>query len=170
MPDCAPHLDENASAVPGLSPGIVVDDECLFREVYKPRDVDANGKVKPAAIPLEDLKHRGWSVHRGWYVSRKAVECAIQVRLQRSQEAQAAEISILKAGDVRQHQDAGKQAFAVIDTAIPDNPAHASIYAVCQGKKSRMRELRYCLLEQLQENMGPIDWAFGEAQESQRRR
>ena len=66
------HLDESVSAAPGVSPGVVLDDEILIRELYNPNDI-SEGEVKNNATPRQDLVHRGLSCHRLKYVSKSTV-------------------------------------------------------------------------------------------------
>ena len=82
MPCQSPHLDESTTAAPGVSPGIVADNEILLREVLNPDHV-VNGELLSSAIPLKDLKGRGFSVHRREYVTQRFVESSIDQKLVR---------------------------------------------------------------------------------------
>jgi hypothetical protein len=73
-------LDESTTAAPGISPGIVADNEILLREVLNPDHV-VNGELQSAAIPLKDLNGRGFSVHRRKYVTQGFVESSISQKL-----------------------------------------------------------------------------------------
>lgn len=80
MPCQSPHLDEKTSAAPGISPGPVVDGEILLREMLNPDHV-VEKVVQPSAVPLMDLRKRGFSVHRLDHVTRKFVEDSISEKL-----------------------------------------------------------------------------------------
>lgn len=158
----SPHLDEHTSAAPGLSPGIVEDDECLLRELFNPQHIK-NGELQPAAISLKDLRRCGFSVHRMKYVTAEFVKASIEERLSRPRKGEPWKnegAAKLKALEVRQILFDGRQAFVVIDTAEPNNRGHASIYAATPGKGDpHARELRKLLLPFLQKRM-PVDKAF----------
>ncbi len=157
-----PHLDEQSSAAPGLSPGIVKDDEYLLRELFNPQHVE-NGELKLAAISLKDLRSRGFSVHRMKYVTPECVKASIEGRLSRPRKGAPWKnegAAKLKALDVRQILCDGRQAFVVIDTAEQNNRGHASIYVAAPEKGDQYaRELRQLLLPFLQKRM-PVDKAF----------
>ena len=57
---------------------------------------------------------------------------------------------------MREITDDEEQAFVVIDTAIPENPGHASIYAATTGlSDGQLRDLRERLLPLLEQRMRP---------------
>jgi hypothetical protein len=74
------HLNERLSAAPGLSPGIVEDDELLLREMFNPEHV-RDGKVIERAVSVDDLRIRGFSVHRMKHVNPAMIKAAIAIRL-----------------------------------------------------------------------------------------
>ena len=156
MPCQTPHLDENTTAAPGISPSTVVDEENLIREVLNP-DHFVNGQVVSAAIPLSDLQERGFSVHRLEYVTRKFVENAINQKLARPYQdmPRASEgVARFSARAVREFRDNGNQAFVVVDAATISNPGHASIYLSKVGMKgSQARSMRNKLLPLLEYRM-----------------
>jgi hypothetical protein len=162
MPVSPPHLDEHVSAAPGFSPGIVENDELLLRELFNPQHV-RNGEVLPTAISLQDLRSRGFSVHRMKYVRAEFVQALMEERLSRPGRDEPWKnegVAKLKALAVRQLRADDQQAFVVIDTAQQDNRGHASIYAAAPGKgDAHARELRLLLLPLLQKRM-PVDKAF----------
>ena len=77
MPCGSPHLDEAATAAPGISPGPVTDAEFLLREMLNPDHV-VEGEVRPSAVSLRDLRERGFSVNRMDHVSQHFVERALR--------------------------------------------------------------------------------------------
>ena len=149
MPCQTPHLDEASSAAPDTSPGIVEDDESLLRSVFNPDHVK-DGQVQPSAIPLRDLQERGFSVNRLQYVNQEFVEDAISRTLARTFQGTAREsegVASFQARTVRDIRDDGSQVFVVIDTALPDNRGHASIYlADPEIRPSQARRMREKLL------------------------
>ena len=162
MSDSPLHLDEHISANPGLSPGVVEDDELLLRELFKPHHI-RNGELRPAAISAKDLVLRGFSVNRMKHVTTEFVKASIEKRLSKSRKGESWEeegVAKLKALEVRQIQFDGRQAFVVIDTAEPNNRGHASIYAASPEKgEPHAREIRDLLLPFLEKRM-PVDEAF----------
>ena len=162
MPCQSPHLDESTTAAPGVSPGIVADNEILLREVLNPDHV-VNGELLSSAIPLKDLKGRGFSVHRREYVTQRFVESSIGQKLVRpfgKETRGAEEFALFSTRTVRKLQNDGLQAFVVIDTGMHSNPGHAPIYLSQIGmKESLARRLRNKLLTIL-ENRVSVTHAF----------
>lgn len=154
IPTHSPHLDESISAAPDFSPGIVKDDERLLRALFNPEHVQ-DGQVLDRAIPVQDLRRRGFSVHRMAHVSPEFVQRSIDELLARPRRAGpwADEgVAVLLTSGIRTLQLEGARAFVVIDTAHAGNPGHASIYVAKPEKgESYTRELRGLLLPFLQE-------------------
>lgn len=149
-----PHLDETVSAAPDLSPGIVLDDEQLLRSLFNPDHIK-NGILQVAAIPLRDLQARGFSVNRLSHATPEFVGDGINRLLARrpgGEPRYSEGVARFSAGAVRGIQADGRQVFVVIDTALPDNVGHASIYlsdiAMPQSQARRMREQLLPLLQQ----------------------
>lgn len=165
MPCRVPHLDEAKTAAPGLSPGTVTDEEFLLREVLNPDHVK-NGEIQPSAIPLQDLKVRGFSLHRLHYVTRKFVEDSIRDKLSRplTGKPRVLEgIARFTARTVREIRDDGHQAFVVIDTAKLSNKGHASIYLFhVDMKDSRARSMREKLVPLLETQISLAEVFSGE--------
>lgn len=157
-----PYLDEGASAAPNISPGVVEDDEYLVREMIDPQHV-RDGKILPRAITVTDLLCRGFSVHRMKYVLRCFIRSAIDERIGRARPGPPwtdAGVAVMKAGKVRGIRDGDEQAFKVIDTALPENSGHASIFAASPEKgKAHARKLRSLLTPRLQNRMS-LDQAY----------
>lgn len=143
------HLDERISAAPGVSPGVVADDEFLLREMFNPQHV-RDGRLLPTAISLQDLRSRGFSVHRMRYVSRKFVEESVRDRLSRPRKGEPWKdegVAKFRTLAVRRLRMDGRQALVVIDTAAEDDRGHAGIHAADPEKgDAHARELRSLLL------------------------
>jgi hypothetical protein len=144
-----PHRDENVTAMPGISPGTVKDDEEVLRSLFNPEHVE-NGVLQERAISLDDLRCRGYSVHRLRHTDRQTVQRSNEKILGRSFNGQSRTLvgaAILRAREVRDLRHEGKQAFVVIDTALKCNRGHSSIYAKDSPfSKGRLRKLRELLL------------------------
>ena len=157
------HLDETTTAAPGLSPGVVRDEECLLREIYDPYHVE-KGRFKPTIVPIEDLREKGFSVHRIRHTSIDSLRSTISTKLsvlRKDGYWKAAFVCRLCSGTVRQIHIDCERAFVVIDTASPDDLGHASIYAADPGRgKAHVRELRSLLLPYLDARMQPYDSDF----------
>ena len=154
MPCQTPHLDETVSAAPGVSPGVVLDDEQLLRSLFNPDHIKY-GVLQVAAIPLQDLQARGFSVNRLSHVTPELIYDAINRLLARrpgGEPRYSEGVARFSAGAVRSIQDGESQVFVVIDTASPDNVGHAFIYlsdvSMPQSQARRMREQFLPLLQQ----------------------
>ena len=156
LPPLSLHLDESVSAAPDCSPGTVQDDERLLRALFNPQHVQ-QGKVLARAIPVKDLRERGFSVHRVSHVTPDFVQSYIDDALfrPRSGEPWTDEgVAILLTAKIRKLLLNGQRAFVVIDTGHPDNPGHASIYAAQPDRsEAHARELRTLLLPLLQNRL-----------------
>ena len=141
-----PHLDEGSSAAPDLSPGPVRDEEILPREIFNPQHIKE--VLLERAVSLEDLRSKGFSVHRKKYVTEKFIRARIDERLvipRKEAPWEAEGVAMIETSKVRQVCVDDKRAFVVIDTANEDNQGHASIYAA-KCDKAHARELRKHLL------------------------
>ena len=148
-----PHLDETVSAAPDVSPGVVLDDEQLLRSLFNPDHIK-EGVLQVAAIPLRDILARGFSVNRLSHVTPEFVGDGINRLLARrpgGASRYSEGVARFSAGTVRDIQVDGGQVFVVIDTALPDNVGHASIYlsdvSMPQSQARRMREQLLPLLQ-----------------------
>jgi hypothetical protein len=142
--------DENTSKSP-YSPGIVKSIETLLRLGFDPEHMK-DGKIGPAAIPRRDLNERGFSVDRQAYVKPQVIEDRARDQMtRRPEERQEALISSFSCGAVRELKDNdNKRAFIIIDTAEPENQAHASIYSAYARGEGQLRKIRFLLLSLLQ--------------------
>ncbi|MCY4227851.1 MAG: hypothetical protein OXF20_09215 [Gammaproteobacteria bacterium] len=148
-----PHLNERVSAAPGVSPGVVEDSETLLREIFFPYHVQG-GSLQLAAVSLRELRKTGFSVHRKKHVTFELVENSIKMRLSRPRKGIAWKIEGLAeilSLDVRKITGFdNKSLFVIIDTALEDNPGHASIYAAHPEKgDAYARKIRFHLMELL---------------------
>lgn len=137
------------------SPGVVQDAEILYRVTLHPEHVDKDGKVLPAAISSEDLKSRGFSVERKSYCNVDNIKNLIDKQIKNSPEKRKfAEIAYFGCGLVRQFYfsaDSSIRSFVVIDQALVDNNAHASIYsAIPDATKSHIKKVKQQLLPLLE--------------------
>ena len=159
------HRDERVSAAPGLSPGVVEDDEVLLREMFNPEHVVA-GEVIERAVAVDDLRSRGFSVHRMKFVAQESIKASMQERVARPRAGDAWRdegVAKLVARPVRELRADGRQAFVVIDTAEESNHGHASIFAADPlVGRAYARKLRALLLPLLQQRMS-VDEAFASA-------
>ncbi len=159
-----PHLDESTSASPALSPGPVQDHETLLRIIIEPDHI-SEGRIQPSAVQLRDLTQRGLSVHRKEYTNQQEIRTAAQALADRTTAAGRRRLEGLAnftAGAVRAITNQERQAFVVIDTALPDNMALASIYlASPQMSQSLAREMREQLLQMMDSRL-TLEQAFAE--------
>ena len=152
MPCQTPHLDETTSAAPDLSPGVVVDGEGLLRTMFYPDHI-VEGQLTNTAISLADLRERGFSVNRRQHITRGFIESDIDRFLERNLHGTPREfvgIACFKTSTVREMKSDESRAFVVIDTALPDNPGHASVYAanptISRGRLRQLRDMLFPLL------------------------
>ena len=162
MPVNSDHRNECISAAPKFSPGIVENDEFLLRELFNPEHI-RNEELIPRAKSLQDLRSRGFSTHRIKFVTPDFIKSSIEERLSKPRKGEPWRVEgvvRLEVKAVRQFRIDDEQLFVVIDTALENNPGHASIYATSPEKgDSYMRELRSLLLPLLQNRMS-VDEAF----------
>ena len=147
------YLDETVSAAPDVSPGVILNDEQLLRSLFNPDHIK-DGVLQVAAIPLRDLQVRGFSVNRLSHVTPEFVDAGINRLLARrpgGEPRYSEGVARFSAGTVRGIQVEGRQVFVVIDTALPVNVGHASIYlsdvSMPQSQARRMRERLLPLLQ-----------------------
>lgn len=160
-----PHLDENTTADPRISPGTVEHEEKLLRELLNPDHV-VNGRVMSSAIPVKELRIRGFSLHRLEHVTQELVESSITFKLARTYQGQARAsegVARFTARAVRDIQDNGCQVFVVIDTATFENPGHASIFLTDEGmRESLAKKMRGKLLRLLEKRMSVAEAFAGQ--------
>ncbi len=134
------------------SPGVVNSDESVLRLAFHPIHFDSESQsLKPSAV--SDVKDKGLSVDRLRYASREGCIETGRLRAARATEAGRQPrgvhaVSTLRVKDVRSVVTQGERSFAVYDTALEDNRAHAD---VCQlapegqaGRSARSRLWELC--------------------------
>jgi hypothetical protein len=146
--------DDESTSQSQHSPGPVKESEELLRVLFYPEHVK-DGLVLETAIPLEDLRERGFGVDRRGRASRSVIEQRISRQManeNKREERQESTISKMRCGAVRGvlNEDRGR-ACIVIDTASADNPAHASIYSAKVLGAAGLRKVRSLILPLLQD-------------------
>ena len=127
-----------------FSPGPVLSEETLLRIVYYPAHIDDDGKLKPEAIPTQDLKERGFSVYRKLYVKREKISNVIDTYVSRQSERRCRGISPILCETVRNIGDKeNNKAFNVLDAANTlEDEAHAEIKYSQNYGRAEQRGLR----------------------------
>jgi hypothetical protein len=138
------------SADAGNEADQVRDDEFLLRLNYSPEHIK-DGEILPAAVALEDLKDRGFSVDREELVRIEIIIERAAGQQERSPAArEEAHLSRFQTGPVRSEVDhEQKPAFSVVASAIPGNAAHAHIVSAIPRGEGARRRLRSILLKHL---------------------
>jgi hypothetical protein len=127
MPRIEPHRDESSSAAPWISPGLVADNETVLRTIFDPQHIQ-NGELQNAAISLEDIRSRGWSVERKRFTSLWRIKLThYRWRLKKSDLKRCYVIPIDVGALRTQCQFDQNHKFIVIDDALYANPAHAAV-------------------------------------------
>jgi hypothetical protein len=137
--------------------GVVEDDENLIRILYEPEHI-RDGVLLEAAIPLEDLKERGFSLDREAHVKSKIVEDRIKTQKAKNPgNRQRDTKSVFRCINIRNIIDCnGIRLCIVLDSPSKSNPAHASLYGIkCSG--SELRKIRGLLIPALQEGLQSLD-------------
>ena len=162
MPCEQPHRDEQTSAAPFLSPGIVADEEWLLRTILNPDHV-VDDEVIPAAVPLRDLQMKGFSVDRLVHVTPQFINNSVNRLLARTSGGRKryfVGVARFSASNVRGIKESDEQIFVVIDTALSCNTGHASVYLADPSMKgSKARQFREKLLPLLEHRMA-VEMAF----------
>lgn len=130
------------------SPDTVKHSERISRQIFSPIHLDENGEVKPAAF--DDASSQGLSVDRDSYSPLEEIHQRgeLKARLDNEDEARigkpariyqgacvadVSDVRKLKARDVSDElsdEYAAQQLYAVYDTALADNIAHAEVCLV----------------------------------------
>jgi hypothetical protein len=134
---------EMNSAFPAISPGIVINEEILCRQVIDPVHFDqVTGTIKPTFF--DDASNKGASCHRLKHIS---IEVIKEITLKRVAEANinppstgprvAIGIATLNASEVRGIMTAGisiRRGAGIYDTAKDDDASHADICQLVSGR------------------------------------
>jgi hypothetical protein len=145
-----PHRDEGKSAAPWFSPGLVRSNEVILRTILDPDHLEPGGKLAVAAISLQDIRHRGWSVDRKNYTSLRRVKSSHSKWKRNKPSIVKCYVLPIPVGEIR-HLDpiTGVQDFVVTDAALWLNPAHAVILLSGPQGQSAARGFRNNLLQKL---------------------
>ncbi len=147
--------DEKRSISPGVSPGPVKNSEQLLRVLHQPEHI-LDGEVIESAIPLGDLKTRGFSVDRRGYINLTILRGKVEEQVRRNPGKREASFSSeLLCGNLRElfNEDIGEREFLVVDeideNEKPINPAHAAVYSANESGKAGLRKLRGKLVREI---------------------
>jgi hypothetical protein len=109
--------------------------------------------LKSAAIPLEDIQYRGWSVDRKKFTSLRQLQLFHRAWKKRKPNIDRFYVLPVYASRIRFNSVSGNQDFVVTDAALCRKPCHAAVLAAKAGEqvssKSRLRQSRNELLEKL---------------------
>lgn len=148
-----PHRNEQTSAAPCFSPGPVQSYEFVLRTLLDPDHINDDGTLKPAAIALEDIHKRGWSVDRTGFTSPWRIKLFHYRWKKRKPDIRRFYVLRIPVSDIRNIRDGttNRQEFAVIDTASFLSPAHAEVLLSTGGSysKSVLRSFRTKLIPKL---------------------
>ena len=144
-----PHRQESQSAAPCFSPGLVQSNEIVLRTVLDP-DHLKDGKLTVAAISLDDIRFRGWSVDRKSLTSQWRIRLAHWRWKRKRPRILKSYVLPMAVRDVREaNPTTGQQDFVVTDTAVWLNPAHASVLLSHPCGEGAARGFRTSLLRKL---------------------
>ena len=144
FPDCMCERE----SVSIHSPGPVADNEILVRSIFTERELDQEGRVKPAHFRPEPST-RGFSVDR---VNRTQVGSLKSSKRKDARHKGYLKFAAARSSDIRNLMNGdGKRLFCVYDTATAENHAHADIcqnvilQAGTDNRRSRMMEIAWQL-------------------------
>jgi hypothetical protein len=141
-----PHRDEKTSASRWFSPGLVQDDEIILRTIWDPHHFKDGNLSTTAAISLEDLRFRGWSVDRKRYTSLWRLKRAH--RKSQIQKANLRRCYVIPIGVGNIRTDCNG-AFLVVDDALWKNPAHSAVLLSAKSSEVAARKARDLLMRTL---------------------
>lgn len=154
-----PHRSETKSAAPRYSPGLVQRDEIILRTVLDPDHVDPkNGNLSFAAVSLDDIQYRGWSVDRKKYTSLRRLRLYHQEKKRNKPGIKRFYVLPVRVSDIRFNPETGDQDFVVIDDALCGKPCHAAVLSSATGNqpKSKLKQFRGELLKRLPQYVGTL--------------
>ena len=136
-----------------FSPGVVESKEYLLRWHFHPEHF-RDGNILPSAITTTDLAKNGLSTDRYQYASKERIKKEIeQMQERRPEQRDFALLCKFECSQVRDLQDTeGSRSFVVIDEALENNKAHASVYSAKERSKGMLRKIRNDLLSALNEH------------------
>jgi hypothetical protein len=121
-----------------------------MRTILDPDHLGADGKLAVAAISLEDIRYRGWSVDRKAFTSLWRLKLTHGDWKKKKPNILNTYVLPIQVSEIRlQNQETGEPDFVVIDTAMWLNPAHAVVLLSKPQSQSAARGLRNNLLKKL---------------------
>lgn len=139
-----------ATSVGSHQMGCVNDTEALVRLCLDPLHINDQGELNPTAA--DDVYKHGLSITRCSLTDENALGAQIQQKAdllaQRESANEVADAVLLVASEVRalQSPEDGCQAFAIYDTSLDENRAHAEIFGASMPPKGIRRSLREDLI------------------------
>jgi len=151
-----PHRSETKSAAPRYSPGLVQSEEIVLRTILDPDHVDPQGNLSFAAISLEDIKYRGWSVDRKKYTSPRQLRLFQADKKKRKPAIERFYVLPVLVSTIRFNSDSRDKEFVVIDAALCGKPCHAIVLSTAAAgqTRSKLKQLRGELLKRLPRYVG----------------
>lgn len=144
-------IEENNSSL--LPPESIDNEEYLIRTFYHPDHIDEQGNIKPSAISIDDLnplKDRGISVDRKKYVTRQHIEQNIENSVARKEGKSLSGFGLIKHENILNIKDTNNEnALHVKSNPIPQNPAHALVFANNNYLPAELRKLRKAIIDEL---------------------
>jgi hypothetical protein len=125
--------------------------ESLLRLIFDPEHI-VNNEVIPAAIPLDDLKIRGYSVDREILVDINHIKSrAITQQTNKPSDRLLSYLSKFLCGDVRNELDENNEIMFIVEASPrSDNEAYAHILSAKKRGDGTLRKLRFSLVKHLQ--------------------
>jgi hypothetical protein len=128
-----------------------------------PDHLEPSGKLAVAAIALEDIRFRGWSVDRQRFTSKWRVRLSHYGWKKRKPKLIKLHVLPLRASDIRLVAITnGQQEFVVTDSAVWLNPAHSAVLLAGPKGEGAARGLRSKLMEGFPQYMD-VEQAFNSA-------
>jgi hypothetical protein len=116
-----------------------------------PEHLELDGRLSSAAVSLDDIEFRGWSVDRKKFTSIRQLKLFHQSWKERKPNINRFYVVPINVKDIRSNCGNGPQVFVVTDAAVCNKPCHAAVLLSTTGKrpKSELRQFRTELLEKL---------------------
>lgn len=148
-----PHRSESKSAASRYSPGLVESTEIVLRTILDPDHLEG-GTLKQAAISLDDIRFRGWSVDRKKYSALRQLN---SFHLKWKEERRALQkpqinkfyVLPILVSEIRLSPENKCQEFVVTDSALCGKPGHASVLLSTPHAQSSARKIRDRFLDRL---------------------
>ena len=150
FPECSCETE----CVSAHSPGVVMDDELVVRTIFHSDHIDAEGRLTPSSFRAS-MGNRGLSVDRLTYISTTDLlaKTSVSKNVQRFHC-----FATTRCGQIREPRDkeSSRRLFAVYDTAMSENRAHAEICMNVYFEKGtpKRRDLNMKVVEILRDIFG----------------